>query len=83
MHAQGIPSSMCSDCVPRPAKTVEPDTESQDCDFEPKVSQTSLAQINTEDSCEGEIVLQLYQNERPLNAIKYWQPENSLAGSVG
>ena len=47
-HAQGIPSSMCSDYVPRPAKTEEPDTESQDCDFEPKISQTSLAQINIE-----------------------------------
>ena len=48
IHAQGIPSSMCSDYAPRPAKTVEPDTEFQVCDFEPKVSQTSLAQINTE-----------------------------------
>ena len=48
IHAQGQPSSKCSDYVPRPAKTVEPATESRDCDFEPKVSQTSLAQINTE-----------------------------------
>ena len=48
IHAQWRPSSMCSDYVQRLAKTVEPDTESQDCDFEPKISQTSLAQINTE-----------------------------------
>ena len=39
---------MCSDYVQWLAKTVEPDTESQDCDFEPKMSQTSLAQINSE-----------------------------------
>ena len=48
IHAQWIPSSICSDYVQRLAKTVEPDTESQDCDFESKTSQTSLAQINTE-----------------------------------
>ena len=39
--------------------------------------------LTLKDSCEGEIVMQHYQNERPLNAIKYWQPQNSLAGSVG
>ena len=48
IHAQWIPLSMCSDYVQWLAKTEEPDTESQDCDFEPKISQTSLAQINTE-----------------------------------
>ena len=48
IHAQWIPSSICSDYVQRLAKTVEPDTESQDCDFERKISQTSLAQTNTE-----------------------------------
>ena len=48
IHAQWIPLSMCSDYVQWLAKTEEPDTESQDCDFEPKISQTSIAQINTE-----------------------------------
>ena len=44
-----MPSSMCSDYVPRHAKTVEQDTESQDRDFEPNFSQMSWAEINTEE----------------------------------
>ena len=48
INAHWIPSSMCSDYVPRLDKTAEQATESRDRDFEPNVSQTSRAQINTE-----------------------------------
>ena len=78
-----MPSSMCSDYVPRHAKTVEQDTESQDRDFEQKVSQMFWAQINIEAQLLRRDSNAALPKPTPTESHQFLQRQYSPASSVG